>query len=341
MNNTESRTAAFSRNYKLEAMLAEMSELLQPVQRSVENRIDISSIPKVFIIGPPRSGTTLLLQWLVGSGLFSYPSNLLSRFYAAPYVGALVQNLLTNPDYDYKDELSDLHVGGTDYESAVGKTKGALSPNEFWYWWRQFLPVKEIEQISEAMETEIDVAGMQKSMASIQTVWPKPFVAKGKMLQFNLKRLLEIFPDTILLHSKRHCLYNVQSLLITRENVLGSDRQWFSVKPPGYEEFLNKSPEEQVASQVYLTNKAIEEQVVDLPHQNYMVISHEEFCASPKTAFDNLILRLNQFGYTCCGDYKGPDCFKVHNTVRVNSERATRIIESYQSVSAERLSWDF
>ena len=52
---------------------------------------------KVFVVGALRSGTTLFTQWLATTGLTAYPTNLLSRFYGAPLVGAKIQQLLTDP----------------------------------------------------------------------------------------------------------------------------------------------------------------------------------------------------------------------------------------------------
>ena len=65
-----------------EAELREISQMTQP------------KLPVLLIVGNPRSGTTLLYQWLAATGLFAYPSNIMSRFYRAPYIGGLLHKIL-------------------------------------------------------------------------------------------------------------------------------------------------------------------------------------------------------------------------------------------------------
>ena len=43
----------------------------------------MTSATVVLVVGGPRSGSTVMMQWLASSGVFAYPSNLLSRFYRA------------------------------------------------------------------------------------------------------------------------------------------------------------------------------------------------------------------------------------------------------------------
>ena len=100
------RTEKFKRNVDLEALLDELSVLLGPVENKILKHYASPQYPGLLIIGAPRSGTTLMLQWLAQTGKFVYPTNLLSRFYAAPYIGVKIQQLLTDPAYRFRDEFS-------------------------------------------------------------------------------------------------------------------------------------------------------------------------------------------------------------------------------------------
>jgi len=99
---TTNRSEEFTRNTLLEDALSEMCDLLAPGEEIAEAGICAPQQPVLFVIGAPRSGTTLSTQILANSGAFGYPTNLLSRFYAAPYIGTLVQKLATDPGYDFK-----------------------------------------------------------------------------------------------------------------------------------------------------------------------------------------------------------------------------------------------
>ena len=136
-NDLNGRTNEFRRNQRLTELLNEINSELEPVEKELMEGQKLE-YPVIFIVGALRSGTTLLTQWLANSGRFSYPSNLLSRFYKAPIMGAKLQLLLTDEKYNFKDELKDLKTN-VNYESENGKTKGVLAPNEFWFLWQKFL----------------------------------------------------------------------------------------------------------------------------------------------------------------------------------------------------------
>lgn len=129
MNSDSTRTKKFSRNTALEMLLQDINTRLALVeqQEMTQHAGKRMRHPVIFVMGPLRSGTTLFMQWLAQSGLFAYPTNLLSRFYGAPIIGAKIQQLLTDPRFNFRNELGDL-TSSSDFCSANGKTKGSLSP---------------------------------------------------------------------------------------------------------------------------------------------------------------------------------------------------------------------
>src|SRR5690625_7590801 len=96
------------------------------------NGVTSTDFPTLFIIGSPRTGSTLFTQWLASLGTFAYPSNFLSRLYNAPYVEALIYEIVTNPKYQYGNEFSDImdkHVEHK-FKSNREKTKGFKSTHK-------------------------------------------------------------------------------------------------------------------------------------------------------------------------------------------------------------------
>ena len=126
------RQAEFQRNENLERLLKEINSILEAAEDTILIHYRMPKYPVIFVVGAPRCGSTLVMQWLARTGKFAYPSNLLSRFYGAPYIGAKIQKLITDPEYDFNNELFDFD-NEISFESNLGKTKGALEPNEFWY----------------------------------------------------------------------------------------------------------------------------------------------------------------------------------------------------------------
>src|SRR5690606_6790054 len=130
---------------------------------------------KIFVVGALRSGTTLLTQWLADSGMVAYPTNLLSRFYAAPLVGAKIQLLLTDPRYNFRNEILDFN-GEINFSSENGKTQGALAPNEFWYFWRRFLPFDEFDYMPpEELRQRANLEGFRDELNALANIFNKPF----------------------------------------------------------------------------------------------------------------------------------------------------------------------
>jgi hypothetical protein len=310
----QDRRAPYERNRGLEDLLRDLSELLAPAERLALARQRERAWPVVLVIGPPRSGTTLAMQWLAASGAFGYPTNLLSRFYAAPAIGARVQELLTNPRYAFRDELAGL-AREVDFTSDLGKTRGALAPNEFWYFWRRFLPTVDIEPLGERAG-EVDVSGLNAELAALADVFEKPLALKGLMLMYDLPAAAAFLPDAIFLHLERDPLFNAQSLLEARERFFGDRARWYSARPPEAAELERGSPFEQIAGQVVHTQRHIADGLRAVDPTRKLSVSYAGFCADPAATWSALGERLAARGCPLPG-YDGPPRFEATDTPRL------------------------
>ena len=173
LDNLNNRTQEFARNNQLEELLKELSDLLGPVDKKVSAQFKRPKWPPLFLVGSPRSGTTFVMQLLNATGQFAVPTNLLSRFYYAPYLGARVQQLLTDKSFDYNNEMGDF-ASREDFNSRLGKTTTALSPSEFTYFWRRFIPNYDPQYLSPLEEEQIDGRGLASGLAAIEAVLQKP-----------------------------------------------------------------------------------------------------------------------------------------------------------------------
>ncbi len=96
-------------NFKsIDNIIVELKDILQPIQQTKQLELRKNQYPIGFIVGNPRSGTTLFLQWLSSLGCFAYPTNILARFSYAPYIGALTQRMLFEKQFDHFNELENL-----------------------------------------------------------------------------------------------------------------------------------------------------------------------------------------------------------------------------------------
>jgi hypothetical protein len=305
------REKDFKRNPNLESLLQTLSELLTCSEKAALEYYasDKDDHPIIFIMGPHRSGTTLFTQWLACTGISAYPTNLLSRFYAAPVIGALIQLLLTDPHFNFRNEILDFNSTIT-FESENGKTRGALAPNEFWYFWRRFLPFNELDWLpDDDLFRLVDKEKLVAELASLTRVFGKPFALKSMILNYNIPFLDAIFTKALFIQIKRDPVTNVASILEARKRQLGSEHEWYSFKIPEYPQLKELDATAQSAGQLHYIDKAVTAGMATVDESRKLVVQYEEFCQNPRATFEQLTGKLGTGG----GDvtYSGPEQFKV------------------------------
>lgn len=306
---SEQRTAKFQRNEQLDILLKGLNSDLYVAESKLLNRYSNRTMdfPLIIVMGPLRSGTTLFTQWLANTGLVAYPTNLLSRFYQAPILGAKIQLLLTDQRYNFRDELGEF-AQQVEYISENGKTKGVLAPNEFWYFWRRFLAdsSRDIWSDDELRQT-MDVQTMKAELIGMMDVFQKPFLAKGMLFNYNIPFLDSVLDKVIFVRIKRDISTNIESVLRARERQLGSRHDWYSFKIPEYEALKDLSPEEQALGQVNSINRAIENGLEHVSENRKLIVQYEDFCENPKDFFYEILARLGMKDEI----YNGVNNFKV------------------------------
>ncbi|MPY86451.1 MAG: sulfotransferase family protein [Luteitalea sp.] len=333
------RTIDFRARSAQDEMLRELNCVLARAEGGgVGNKRQTPQQPMVFIVGAPRSGTTLMLQWLAASKRFAYPSNLLARFFGAPYIGSRIQQLLTDPDMDYRDELLSSEPEGLAWISDVGKTRGMLQPHEFSYYWRRFFPIDQAQKLTDAQLEASDPEGFAAGWAAIEAVFGKPIAAKGILLQYNLAQLAQWLPKSIFVHTQREPVHNIRSLLRARHSVYGTHAAWFSVRPPEFEWLKHEDPYTQVAGQVLFTNESITRELALLMPHRAIPIEYEAFCREPAQVWARLQSSFRAFGFDLEGGYDGPASFECTNatTVSKEEEEEGQVRAAYERLAARQ-----
>lgn len=302
------RKQTFKRNRSLEDLLADLNDSLSYAEdKALQSYSDeYTNHPILFIMGPHRSGTTLLMQWLANSGMIAYPTNLLSRFYNAPVIGAQIQLLLTDPRFNFRNEILDFN-SPISFESENGKTKGALAPNEFWYFWRRFLPFQEIDWLpDEELFRVVDQDTLVSELTALTRVFGKPFALKSMIMNYNIPFLASLFPQALFIQTKRDPITNIASILEARKRQLGSEKEWYSFKIPEYPQLINLDPITQSAGQLYYINAAVTKGMATLRDSKKLVVQYEDFCQNPLLVFEKLQTKLDipENDYSFCGPKK-------------------------------------
>ncbi len=293
----DSRLETFRRPGAAEEFIAHLNTCFGMGERAATAGLgEAPEFPSLFVIGAPRSGTTVLMQWLANWPAFGVPTNLLARFHQAPYLGGLVQRLLTDQNLGYLDELAIPGADQAGFQSVIGKTAGILSPHEFFYLWRRFFPLDRGRALTDAERKLADPAGFARALRHLEAALTKPLAMKAIIMQYEIALIAAAVPKSVFLFTRRDEVGNCDSILESRKRVHGSAEEWFSVKPPGIDRFLTESPVVQVAAQVALTNDLISGQLQRLDPARVIQTDHEAFCDSPESTALSIVGSFSRLG---------------------------------------------
>lgn len=238
-----------------------ISAFEKPILKRYKNKTSLYN--PVFIIGVPRSGSTLLYQLITKFFDVSYINNFVYAARENIYYGFIFSNIF----FKNKKHNSFNSDYGTTYKS------GLNAPNEGGMIWNKWFSEDEVyfDNNSLSEEKKNDLKNIIKA---ILIKYNKPFVIKNLMFSQRLKVIKEIFPDAKIIHIKRLPEYNAQSIYKARKKLNMSD-EWWSTKPQNYKELLNLSLIEQSASQVYYIEKQINEDLKLFDSNNILTINYE------------------------------------------------------------------
>jgi hypothetical protein len=335
LDNLNNRSPQYTRNIQLEELLKELSGLLGPVDEKVSAQFKHPKWPPLFLVGSPRSGTTFVMQLLNATGQFAVPTNLLSRFFYAPYIGAKIQQLLTDKSFDFNNEMGDFASKG-DFNSSLGKTTSALSPSEFTYFWRQFIPNYDPQYLSPLEEEQIDGRGLTSGLAAIEAVLQKPLATKVFIIQYNLPKLYELFNNCIFVQVRRNSLYVMQSIYEARKSFYNTLDIWWSVKPKEFPELQHLDVYKQIAGQIFYTERALADGLSQIPDKSRLIVEYEEICQNPYDFYLKLRDKYKENQYELPNDVKLPKAFSPSNKIRISDAEIQKLAVAYESfVNAE------
>ena len=326
---TSERMDLFKKNQELEQWLNLLNNHLEISEKTAISEFTKPNLPLIFIVGCPRSGSTVLHQWLANLGVFAYPTNLLSRFYQAPYLGAIIQELITNPKFDYQGELFDLKQNESTYSSLLGKTKGALSPHGFHSFWRRFFHYTEIQFLTDEELVDFDKVTFLSELAAMEHVFKKPLAFKSLFLSWNISFIHQILSNAVFLYISRDPIYNTQSLLQARMDYYGSMETWYSYKPLEYHELQLLDPYSQVAGQIFYMNKAIKDQLSSINERHWLNIDYSIFCRFPESIYYQLTQKMKMNGFEMDQAYEGPGEFTESGKISLSKNEIQAIENAF------------
>lgn len=277
MPNYPIKLAELKEHVDTEEPISALNDSLAPLERILVETFDAPLQPTIFIVGAPRSGTTLLSQLLTAKYEIGYVSNLVARFWKAPYLGMLLMQQIRGdgpPDVGFSSDL--------------GSTSGYEGPHEFGHFWRRWFLYENTHSVSKDRLRKVDVPFLKQECAAMESVEARPFLFKNLVCSFQIDFLSNVFPKAVFVHCRREPIFVAQSLLESRIRYNGSREEWFSVKPEAYETLRERRYPEQIAGQIYHTRLAVERAFDDLPPSRFCRIDYEQIVEHPSRSLQDV-----------------------------------------------------
>lgn len=272
--------------------------------RSVSSESDFYP---VFILGSPRSGSTVLFQMLSHTLDILYPDNLAYCFQKNLPYGIYLS-----------DKIFDKTSHG-EFQSRHGITSSWHSPSEcggFWYQW--FPRTHDYVQLSD-MEPEA-LRAMKNTVNLITAKYQKNILIKNLNCTQRVEVLSYVFSKARFIYIRRKPFYTIQSLIQARRRAGIPESEWWSVKPVGYEGMLRMPLVDKLVAQVYAIEKQASASLRKVDPLRVMEIDYCDF----KKKFEELI----EF----CGSERIENIdlneFDFQNRMQVNDSEARTIERS-------------
>lgn len=283
--------------------VANATPLFSLVERALLPAARGGPLAPILILGCPRSGTTLLYEFITTTFRTAYPSNAASLLYRAPVLATrLAQAIVPAHTARFKSDLG--YVGGLLAPSEAG----ALIR----YWLTGPDPL-----------VRTDPALLIRQVAGLVQLMGGPLVLKNLHLEEASDQLLATFPQCRIIRMRRDWRFTAQSILAARRREFGSETVWLGPKPPGYEKLLGETPERQVAWQITQIERWIDNLSEKLDVGSPMLeCEYKELCARPR-AFAEQLRGSGVFGPTADLEFQAlpPERFELSERVELSPER--------------------
>ncbi len=239
--------------------------------------------PPIFIVGAPRSGTTLFYQVLTHSFETAYLPNIANWFYRCPLTATKI-GFLFCPTYR------------SSFSSRFGYEKGCMAPSEAGNIWNRWFPHEGREKFNYTPKgylNENDRKEIFSLITHLERLFHAPFLSKNVKMSVRIPAVSEIFPEAIFLYIQRNPLHAAASILrIRRQNQL----KWWSVMPEEIDRIQSLPEIEQVCHQVFWVEKDIERDLRRFFPEQYMRISYEDLCRNPNETLSGISEFLEKKG---------------------------------------------
>lgn len=229
--------------------------------------------PPIFIVSPPRSGSTLLYLLAAQKFHLSYFSNLSMTCPESPALLTLLGVRFGVCD------------GGSNLENRFGETIGWNAPSQGYRAWNRWFPADR-DYIDPGAVTPEGRRNLRRTIGAIERATASPFINKWQKNTTRAQALHAILPEAVFLHLRRDPILTVQSILAARREVLTDDHEWFSAMPRSYDRSVGKTVLQKAAEQVALLEMDLEADKKLIGMERFFELGFRDLCGDANAALD-------------------------------------------------------
>lgn len=245
------------------------SRLFQPVEQIVRKGSGFDdSLKSIWIVGAPRSGTTLTYQIFCTAFKAYYLTNRVAERYRIALLTRIFERFF------YTKRLKP-----RSFDSNFGETASQNDPHEGGAFFYEFFPVEEpyIEKLNGQ-----DANLLKRSVSGISRPF-ELFISKNTVHSLRIRALSEIFKNGVFIWVTRDKVDTAYSIIKAREKNGVNEHEWWSVRPPGWQEKKELNEIDMVLWQINEIERIIEQDLRD-SKSIFLKIDYKHLCEDPKKA---------------------------------------------------------
>lgn len=229
-------------------------------EKKIENKFYIENLntPPIFIVGAPRSGTTMLYQLLLKEFKLFYFSNVSNVFYDSP--------LLIN--YLIKNKINKVNIT---LQSNSGYVKGFFSPSEI-----GVLNEKWFENKNNIQQT-------RSLFKTLSNFYNRPIVVKNTFNTLRIDNIKQVFPNALILYITRNPFFNAQSIILNQNGYKAIDRLHNKISLSDKNSTIFTK-----SVKLLLHYHTIKTQIAEKYPNSVIEIAYENLCVNPKLYMDKI-----------------------------------------------------
>ncbi|MCP5066718.1 MAG: sulfotransferase [bacterium] len=295
---------------------------LGPLEKWQLNHRADDPAPVCFVLGPPRSGTTLLYELLISRYRFAYLSNLAHRFYLTPVAATRLGR-------------SGIQQWQGGFESSYGNIEGWAAPSEGGWIWNRWFP--EESYLDEGRGSVLPVETIRRTVHALSGVLGAPFLNKNVMHSVHMRLLDHLFPGCLFVHLQRDPAENIRSILRAREHEGGPElkEDWWSVKPRQWQRYRGASRAVQAAAQVLHIHRDVSLDAEYLGPGRCIVVDYADVCSDPNATVDRIGVFLAAGGVELHDHATLPREFRKSSAGAADSALEAEISAALKQVEAD------